>query len=373
VNGAILDVREGWTSASNAQADALCPARHLSQKVAKVNGALNGGVEESSPDAQTGTRIHEALAKGDPAGLSVNETDTFDACRQIEAKLVNGYFGADVPEPLRHHRFWLALSGWKHSGECDVAWIGGRKAMILDYKVLAGDVAESPRNEQLRDLSVLLWCENRNIEEIAVAIVQPLVTHRPVPCVYDLDSLEHAMHDLSIRVAASNAVDSEPMAGEVQCKFCTAKSRCLAYQHYFGATVPGMASLLDVPVAEWSPQQRAIFCKKFDAAQKWLDNTWAEMERLAMADQFAIPGYRMFDRTWRENITNPQKAFERFAALGGNIDGFMRAVIVKKGELKTEINKVTGAKGMALDKALDAICDGIVDRKQTKPSLKAIK
>jgi len=105
------DIRGGWTSASNASADAACPGRHQAQK----------GLPESSGEwAESGRKIHAALAN-EPVNattlLSLEEREVFDACRDIEKKLVLQYFGDTTMggpgtgmRVFREQRYWARFA-----------------------------------------------------------------------------------------------------------------------------------------------------------------------------------------------------------------------------------------------------------------------
>jgi hypothetical protein len=362
-----------YTSASNAGADRLCPGRFNAQR---------GLPDRPSPDAEFGTQIHHTIAHPDDTAaltkLTLEQREIRDACKEIEAKVVNGYLGAvgNSGDPLRvwrHRRFWLTLKGEKgplrHSGEADVARRYHERMMILDYKCLPGEVAESSRNEQLRDLAVLACGEEKTVTEVAVAIVQPLVTHSPEVCVYGAADLTRAANEMVARLLRSNDPASPRVAGEVQCKYCKAKPNCQEYQRFAGAMLPAMLTVLDVPVAQWKPEHRAIFCERRAIAQKWLDDVVEAMKEGLASDPGYVPGWGLKAGAVKPSITDPQACFDRFAALGGSVKQFMGAVTVGKTKLREAVHALTGAKGQKLDKAIGALTEGIIAEKQNAPSL----
>jgi hypothetical protein len=368
VNG---DVRQGHTSASNAQADALCPGRHLAQR----------GIPEppKGEDASIGTRIHGALAgeSGVLPSLSVDERDTFDACRAIEKKLVVQFFGSDDPKfkVQRHERLWVRWENHAHSGEPDVVFRFGTKALILDYKVLSGDVAESSRNEQLRDLAVLVKVNSLMLDEIAVAIVQPLVTHSPELCVYAAADLERSALNLRARVEASNNPKSLRVAGEVQCKWCKAKMACKEFTAWQGKPLASLTvsddeiELFKSSMGLWTPQQWSLALDLTKRGATFFDLIKGEAKERLDADPSAIPGYRLKPGAVRESITDPQQCFDRFAALGGHLNEFFPCIKVQKGDLKEAVAGVTKKKGKALAAELATLLEGITEEKQSAPSL----
>lgn len=374
------DPRQGWTSASGAPADFLCQGRHLAQR---------GLQSKSTEDAISGSRVHEALATGDVSKLDRTERETYDACKEIESKLIDRFFEGSVPVIFQHQRFWIEFHGnnpdgtdrtLKHSGEVDLCARLGERALVIDRKTLMGQYAASPGNLQLRDYAVLVRNEFVFIKEVAVAIVQPLVTHSPELCVYHEDDLITAERQLYLRVIASNDPRSKRTPGDIQCKFCLAKGQCLEYQRWATNLLPhdgassdslAMALLMNTPVAQWTDEQFLLFLNVIkpgiDRGLKWFDSVIETIkERLP---NHPLKGWGLKPGNKREIINNPQKVYERFIALGGKHDAFMKAVLVKKGDLEDALNATTGARGQALDKAMDAICQGCVEVRRNAPSL----
>lgn len=380
------DPRHGSTSASSAGADALCAGRHQAQA---------GLPEVQTENAAAGTRIHAALATGDPKGLSLEETEMFDSCRKVEAKLVTQGFGVDAkPLVIREQRLWMTLTRGDqkiaHSGQPDVVYRVGPKLMILDFKTGPSEVAESSTNHQLRDLSVLAvasfgaqkviitevavaWfgAQKAIITEVAVAVIQPLVTYSPEVCVYEAEDLTRAAKEMAARVIASNTPGAKRAPGAMQCKYCRAAvaGKCPEYQAWATSMVPAPRSILDVPVAQWTGGQCALFLDNAGIAQKWLDGCNEAIKARVKADANAVPGWGFKPGAVLTPITDPQACFDRFAALGGKLEQFLKTVEVGKGKLKEQLNIVTGARGQALDKAVKALCEGIVESKQNAPSL----
>jgi hypothetical protein len=377
VNG---DVRQGHTSASNAQADDLCPGRHLAQR----------GIPEppKGEDASIGTRIHGALAgeSGLLPSLSVDERDTFDACRAIEKKLVVQFFGSDDPKfkVQRHERLWVRWPNplkpfepvkFQHSGEPDVVFRFGTKALILDYKVLSGDVAESSRNEQLRDLAVLVKVNSLMLDEIAVAIVQPLVTHSPELCKYTEADLERSALNLRARVEASNNPKSLRVAGEVQCKWCKAKTSCKEFAAWQGKPLVALAesadevALFKVAMALWTPAQWATALDLRERGEKFFELLKDEAKARLEADPNSIPGRCLKPGAVRETIINPQECFDRFAAEGGHLNEFFPCIKVEKTKYKEAVAEVTKLKGVKLKAKIETMLEGLTESKQSAPSL----
>jgi len=358
-----------WTRASNAAADRLCPGRHLAQR----------GLEEPPGEfALFGRAVHAALAKGYPSGLDLKQHDIYESCTKIEAKVLADYFGEDAAKVKvvreKEYMLWFDGGKYEHRGHPDAVFRVGRKALIPDYKALNSEVPESATNLQLRHYACMVWANEPLLTEIAVVPIQPLVTHSPTICVYTGDAIAISTAEMYESVVRSHDPASPRIPGEVQCQWCLAKTKCAEYQRWAGSKVPVPLSLLEVPVALWTPEMRVAFCDGYSVAAKWLENCWAEMERLAKADPNAVPGYGMKEGSKPQPITDPQKVFERFEAQGGKLEQFMRAVGLAKGKLAEALSVVTGLRGKKLDDAFDSLVEGCVDlQKQNKASLVKLK
>lgn len=367
------DERKGCTSASNAEADALCGGRHLAQA---------GIPETRSEYAEHGRTVHAALALRDPRNLVAEALETYERCIDVESRKVSEFFGQDAPKEWSENpddpvssRFWVKFQHegkvYEHSCRPDrFYWMPGGKMLIVEYKTLRGDVAESSRNLQLRDQQVILRGHYIIPGEIGVVVVQPWVNMNPEICVYTAEDSDRARREMFARVVASNDPSSERVAGEIQCKYCRAKKSCLAYTKWAGQmTPPALLTILDVPMSAWTPEQRA---RAADAIKPTLD--FVDLLKDFFKEGFAtdpnfVPGWTLVPGRQREAINDPQKCFERFTQIGGNLDQFMTCISVGKTKLKDAVKGVTGAKGKALDNAITALCDGIVKVSTDAPML----
>ena len=359
------DPREGWTSASSAPYDILCPGRHLAQ---------NGLADRTTEFAEFGTKIHEALAKNDPSLLNTEQQDIFESIQKIEAKVVAEFFRGEEPEVIeREKRFWFRSGELKHSGQVDVLYRKRGRCLILEYKTLPGQVAASPLNEQTRDQVSLVKANTFIVDEIGAAIIQPLVTHNPKTCVYTLDDIIESTKRMVVRIMNSNDPKASRIAGDSQCTYCKAKLSCRAYNEWAGSKLPIAPELIKIPPSLWSPDQRRIFCENKSAAKKWLENCEANIKELLKADNQAVPGWRLSDGDTREVIINPQELFVRFQQSGVTLEAFMKCISITKGKLKDELKATTKLKGESLSKAFDVLCDGLVEQKKNEPSLERIQ
>lgn len=373
----INDERRGATSASAAQADLLCPGRHLAQR---------GLPDTQSEDAERGTRIHAALAdNANMKKLSGEERDLAESCREIEKRLVAEFFGDAVFQDtrvFREQRYWVRVPHhpernvfYEHSGQPDVVHRRGTRALVLDYKTGPADVNDSPSNMQLRDLCVLVR-GNLLVQEVGCAIIQPLDTHKPEVCLYNRESLDRAEKEMFQRVISSNTLKGVRTAGEIQCKYCKAKPSCPEYNQWAAQSLPleqPLAKpLIQIPVTDWTPEQRVQFCDALEpisAAFRWVEECKDHLKGVLQADPNAIPGWSLKPGATRDVIIKTEEVYARFLALGGTNAQFMPCVEIGKGKLKEALRSTTGEKGKALDSQLAKLLDGAVETKQNKPSL----
>jgi len=337
--------------------------------------------DKRNSDSAHGDVIHHALALQNPEGLDIEQHDIYEACNQIADKQAADYFGPEwqKAKAFREERMWanwpapegFGLSHISHSGMADIVRVLGTKALIQDYKTLAGEQAASPENRQLRDLAVLKAGQLPMLEEVAVSIIQPLATYSPTLTVYKREHLIRAEQDMQARVFASNNPNSPRTPGPIQCKFCKAalNGQCLEYSRWAGSHVPQLYTVSNVPVAQWTPEMRADFCERRGIAQRWLDQCQKSIEEGLTADPNFVPGWFMEPGSWRESVTNPQLLFTRFEGLGGKLPDFMGTLSVGKEKFTKAVAKLTGHKGAKLEATVKLLLDGLVSRKQDKSSL----
>lgn len=381
------DERRSATSASNAAPDALCAGRHQAQL---------GIPDVATDDAAFGQAIHNALATDDISNLDTQQLSIYESCVEIRDKLVAQVFGPDASKVkvFKEQRFWCKVEGkWEHSAKPDFIARHGPKALVVEFKTLPGETPESPENQQLRDQGVLS-ARSLLFDEVFAAVAQPLVTHSPTIVRYDSASILKAEQEMWKRVAASNAPDAKRTAGEVQCKFCRAKLQCDAYALWSKSMLPAPVSIFDVPVAQWTPEQRATFCERESVARKWLDECKDEMKVLLKADANAIPGWDLVPGDTRRTITNPQELFERFRNVARTaakhiiagtahhntdteeakveeliLKRFMSCVGITKQKLETQVRAVTKLTGKGLTAEMGRLLEGITEEKQNEPSI----
>lgn len=357
----------GGTSASNAPADALCAGRHQAQI---------GLPDIVTEDASFGTQIHDALVNDDATKLKPEQLSVFEGCIEIREKLIMEKFGLDATkaERIKEQRFWWRSDDGKmvHSAKVDLVVRHGPEALIIEYKTLPGEVEGAAANEQLRDQAALA-AGNLQLNEVDVAVVQPLVTYTPAVCRYDSVAIVKSQLEMVQRVTASNDPHAKRTAGVVQCRYCKARFTCKEYSQFTALAVPAAMSALAVPVHQWTPEQRALFCERLPVAMKWLEECKRAIKEMIKKEPGSVPGYQLSKPTIRRPINNPNELHTRFLGMGGTTDQFMACVQIGKGELEVQVRAATKLKGKGLKAKLDEMLAGIVEEKPDEPSLEEVK
>ena len=376
----VTDERKGWTSASNAAADKRCAGRHQAQC---------GMPDIVTADATFGTRIHDALAKQDPAGLMGEELSIYESCNEITDKLMTQAFGSEVKKAniVRERRYWcgvLAFPGdkspkprrYQHSGKVDFFARVGQRGLIIEFKTLPGELDESPTNDQLRD-QVVLVARNAALDEVVTAINQPLVTHSPVPTLYVKEHIDQAEQEMYERVRASHNPQAKRTANAVSCKFCKARFDCVEREQWSASMLPSTTAVVGTPINQWSPEQRAAYCAIRGPAKKWLEDCDQFIKKGIKEEPNFVPGFTLKEGNTRREVNDPQELLNRLSALlkPGELTTeellnlYMGCINVRKGDLDGLLRKVTGLKGKALAAKMESILSGIVDEKQNDSSV----
>lgn len=363
-----IDSRGQWTSASAAQADFLCPGRHRAQL----------GIPEPPPteDAESGTRIHAWLENCGNSTLgpqlSPDEQDVADKCIQIARELVPKLLNGITPEDgvvvsHREERLWLEFDGLKHSGKPDVVHIYGQEAICIDWKCGRNEVAESPRNLQLRDLAVLV-AVNYGVSKVHVAIIQPWVTMTPEVCTYELEDLLAAKAALIERVKASNAPDAKRVPGEEQCKYCRAKGVCKEFMDASLPVQPTTTAAASIPDAIQGLDSLRL--GQFLSLVRLAEQTATSEVRRRLNEGVGVDGWTLNPGGETEKIVDAQTVFARALKAGVTQETFVKSCVsVTKGKLKDALKAATGSKGKALDAELDALLAGATETKTSEPIL----
>ncbi len=364
-----------YTSASNAQADTLCPGRYLAQQ---------GMPDVSGPDADSGTRIHLALHTGNATQLSEAEYKTYESARNIEENVVEQWFTpAEMHSAIQvsEQRFWMQFVGPRppagtgmpihHSGQPDKVYWASDRALIVEYKCGWNEVPSSAHNLQTRDHVVLVDQEIKP-EVIGVVIIQPHITKTPQITVYHREDIQKSWQQLRERVIASHNPGSPRIAGEEQCQYCRAKMKCVEHSRWAASQLPQVRSFIDTPAIQWTPDQMRGFLEQYKKAQAWLEECHDYVKDFVTKNPGVVPGAYIRPGAI-ERPVDPDKVqdlFSRFEDLDGSLGSFLQCIDVNKGRLEQKVRDITGTRGKSLDNVMEVLLRGLTLEKPKAGSLK---
>lgn len=359
------DERHGLPSASSAHRYALCPGSFLLEQ--SINEP-----EQSSDDANTGNRIHAALA-GEKIELSDDELSLAVKCTNQEENLVRDVFGLGMTLDssrfmvIRERRLWAIdddlKKGW--SGKPDAVYNDATKALVIDYKTGRGSVEQAAGNRQLRALVVLVDAYFGPFDQITAAIIQPLAGE-PSTCVYTRQDIETATAEINGLMKSVKSPGQPRNPSTEACKYCKAKSVCPEAQ----GVVEKLPSVIQRDGMEivMSPDQIAAFLEKAPLAEAVIESVRGKARRMLQAGE-SIPGWKLKPGAIRETIVNPELAFARFIEGGGTQQQFVGAISVTKTKFKDAVKAATNKKGRELEGIVESMLEGCTESKVTSPSL----
>jgi hypothetical protein len=337
------DPRKGLPSASAMWRLSMCPGSWELSKQAPV--------EPESKAAETGTRIHAALA-GESTDLSHDEQWVRDECEALMIAHTPAFGTIE-----RERRLWIQ---GRVSGQPDVVARINGVAFVWDYKTGRGEVQPAETNMQLRTLAVLVHHTWPDVTAVTAGIIQPLASPRVHSVTYTVEDLDRArceMFDILDRLTP----DAPRAAGE-WCKYCPARGICPTVRGQIQTTAA-------LSVEHMTVDQLARALDMVPALESAVD-AMRERARTLIECGVTVPGYQIREERGRETVTDINELHRRFQQ-HGTTEQFLGALTVGKGKIKDCIHDATGAKGKQLAAIVEGLMDGIVD--QGKPIRKLVK
>ncbi len=361
------DERQGYLSASAIERAALCPGSYLAERA-------QPRVDESSAEAESGTRIHAALANEiSEDKLSIEELELVRRCNKLLVELAGSTYGAleDADTLVREERQWFTDNDGRKlvSGKPDLVAIYGMRALLIDFKTGRGAVTHAGANLQLRALVAILSGVYK-LHEVTVAIIQPNCDTPVTVACYNEDDIHAARLEVAGIVAEAQKSNARRIPNEHACRYCKARAVCPeARELALDVPTPVLKGIAPHELAAaLTGEKLATFLTRASLAERIIEACREEAKRRIEAG-VEVPGWSLKPGTTRETIIDPQRVFDRFVDAGGTTDGFMTCVAITKGKLKTALKDATNTKGAALDAKLDAILSECTETKQSAPSL----
>lgn len=325
---------------------------------------------EMAAMALTGDRIHLWLEYPDMIQLEPDELEIAEACDEQRTELRRKIFGEDATTVLiREDRMWL-YEGRKRifSGKSDDIHIFSVTGLVLDFKSGRGDQKESPKNRQLRSLAVILKEDKRGqyLEEINVAIIQPLVSKNPLVTKYTATDLAKAKEELLDLLSDIQKPDAPRTAGN-WCKFCPAAFKC-----------PEAAMLVrkfaKADVEQLPGEQLAPLLNDASAAEAIIKKLKARARVMLKENPASIPGWMLGAGSNTRSISNPFGAYKLLseAALLTRDQFLEDCVSVGIGDLEMAIAKHNKIKAANAKEVVNTICAPFIELKPKEGSLEKL-
>jgi hypothetical protein len=362
------DSRGDLPSASSMERYAGCPGSwNLSKGIKEVQ------TPEMKLWSESGDRIHHWLEDPDFVVLDdPNELEVAELCAFQRESLIQRIFGENAPHVkcIKEDRLWL-MEGRKKvfSGKPDDIRIYGDTALIIDFKTNRGDIEESPKNMQLRALTVLLHISEHgvNLRRHHVAIIQPLVNREPLITCYDELDIKQAYHELRAILDAIQNPDAPLVVGDY-CKFCPSKFKCPALK----SSIEIVATTeVENGISGEDLAKLLTLCKMAAPVIKAINSLGKERLK---ADITSVPGWTLSKPQSVRSIIDPFAVFKVLSEAGKiTRDQFLTdCVSVGIGDLEKALIKFNSIKPKDAKDVVNSVCAPFIELKPKESSLEAL-
>ena len=345
------DERENCLSASGVEAAALCPGKLKAEE---------GIPDETSEAAEVGTRIHAKLA-GEKIELTSAEMETANELAWKRIRLVREMFEVEPRRKIIEKRMWYTVYGLRMSGKPDYICIKGERALIVDYKTGWSDIPRAIENPQLAALAVLLRQNVKTVKSITVAILHP--TRNNSLAEFDMDNLATARNEITRVMRAAYAKNPQRIPGEIQCRYCKARTTCPeVFTQTMGLVKTGKLDLMEA-------SRMSDMLEAASVASKLVKDIQQAATEMLQKMPDAIPGWRLKPGNKRRDIPEPEEAFAALSDVMGPSE-FAAACTVRLGELERRFQAATKEKTLkAAKENLNQRLNGIIIEKEGQPRL----
>lgn len=355
------DERKGRPSASAMHRLFSCPGSWLAeQKCPK---------QPPSPQAVYGTRMHAHMQHGtlptDPADIEAVEW-----CRRQEQENVDVIFCGDETEIIRERRFWNKIDNY--SGQADVIYIGGDRALVFDYKFGRGEVQPAPENVQLLALSSLILDAYPSARTVFTGILQPFAENRNAYelAEYSRGDLQSMKHTIRTAIDAASKEDAPLVPSGMACKYCRAAATCPA------AWQASLTQRDIQPLATLTPQRIADLLDRATMAKRLADAVEASVKE-HLKNGGEVTGYALTNGKTTCTISDPQEAFRRLnEAYGIAPEQFTACCKVSMTSLYSLMYTTLNEKEKTTQKAAraetQAVLSGCMETKTSEGSIKKV-
>jgi hypothetical protein len=350
----MIDVRKGKPSASDGEANELCPGRHQMSL---------GMKDKATPQSLTGDKIHQWLY--DPSSVVLEDYDLIigKKCLQQREALMDLMWDdwrKNPPIIIQEERLWYRKD--KYSGVPDFVAIRDGLCLIADYKTGPIKVANAANNRQLMWLAVLANYKY-HFNEVTVSVIQP-TCGPPTSHTYDKQYLAKARNKVNSVLRRMNDGNAFLRAGEKQCKYCKAKELCPALQSKAHAIsrVKDVTALTSIQLSEAMlviPAVRAMCIAIEDRMREMLED-----------NPQAIPTHELVAGRTTRRVSDASVALERLKTDDLLSDsGFLESVSVSLPKLIKQVQQYGELGPMDARQAVDTVLHDLIIESTGKDKL----
>jgi hypothetical protein len=355
--------RRGLPTASPWASYELCAGKfQLEQEANRIGQSAH----VSSPEADSGTRIHAWLAV-EKVELTESEATTAANLKERGDWQVERIFEGREYKQLREKRLWLNLDGKPAlSGRFDVVTYTNDLALLQDYKSGFREPDLAEQNAQLKVLAVLIALNLPTVKEVVVQIISG--PYGVTEARYSLGELSAAYEEIVKTLKAINAPDAPFSPSPEACKHCGAKLICQALKD----TVIGPLTRLQMSALPADGPRAAKLLDEVEILAGLLKEIKKFYATKFEDPTYTIPGYAMAPGAAVREVTNwhvARKRLEEFidekdlaASETYSITDIEKA-LARKLKIKAKEAKVK----------LNEILSGLIEEKQNSPSLRRVR
>lgn len=350
----MIDERQGKPSASDAEANELCPGRH---------GMSLGMEDQSTPQSLRGDVIHQYLH--DPTSVELKPEDMVLANKCIQQRealldLMWDDWRTNPPTIIMEERIWYSKN--RFSGMPDFVAIRDGLCLLADYKTGRIKVANAATNRQLMWLAVLVYSKY-SVREMTVAVIQPYCGPS-TSFTYDSTALRKARARVTMILRRVESNQAFLRAGEKQCKYCKAKELCPELQNKSRA----IRRVKDVTAL--APLQVTEALDVIPAIRKMCDAIESRARCMIEDDPLAVPNYELVAGKTTRRIKEPRMALEALLR-DGLIDetGFLQSCSVGLTALRKNVQQFAEISPSETHKSINTSLANQIEEKQGKAKL----
>ena len=350
-------------SASNWQRLELCPGSWRLSLKARELGQV---ADHSSPEAESGTRIHGWLAGETKMPLSDTERDTAEFLLERATQQRERIFGDEKVERLAEKRLWLKLGGREvASARFDLLYYTQTKGLLINFKTGWTEPDPAELNAQLKVEALLVGINLPTLREITAQIVSGpfgITEHT-----FTAKELYGHYNDMLATLKRVEAPEPELAPSVEACRFCPAQLVC-----------PRLRELtinferFKVELLPTEPDKAARVLDQVSMLRGLLESAYEWYKAQAILGKFTPEGYELVPGATRREVTNWERAIPRLEEQLG-MEELRRLANYSLPAIEKLVTRKLGLRGTELKNWTALVLAGLIEDKVNAPSLKRLK